>query len=102
LAVAGQPTFGSCPSTSPSAQTTTCRSFSATSSSAASGAFLREQRAVFVFHHHLGLTHLEIAEQLGVPLGTVKSRLHYATNTLRAALESDLRSSTDTSREHLA
>jgi RNA polymerase sigma-70 factor (ECF subfamily) len=61
-----------------------------------------EQRAVFVFHHHLGLTQLEIAEQLGVPLGTVKSRLHYATNTLRAALESDLRSSTDTSREHLA
>ena len=61
-----------------------------------------EQRAVFVFHHHLGLTLPETAEHLGVPLGTVKSRLHYATNTLRAALESDLRSSTDTSRERLA
>ncbi len=61
-----------------------------------------EQRAVFVFHHHLGLTLAEVADQLGVPLGTVKSRLHYATNTLRAALEADLRSSTDTSRERLA
>ena len=61
-----------------------------------------EQRAVFVFHHYLGLTLLEVADQLGVPLGTVKSRLHYATNTLRAALEADLRTSTDTSRERLA
>jgi RNA polymerase sigma-70 factor (ECF subfamily) len=61
-----------------------------------------EQRAIFVFHHYLGLTLLEVADQLGVPLGTVKSRLHYATNTLRAALEADLRSSTDTSRERLA
>ena len=61
-----------------------------------------EQRAVFVFHHHLGLTLAEVADELGVPLGTVKSRLHYATNTLRAALEADLRSPTDTSQERLA
>jgi RNA polymerase sigma-70 factor, ECF subfamily len=61
-----------------------------------------EQRAIFVFHHYLGLTLLEIAAELGVPLGTVKSRLHYATNTLRAAMEADLRSSTDTSRERMA
>jgi RNA polymerase sigma-70 factor (ECF subfamily) len=61
-----------------------------------------EQRAVFVFHHHLGLTHLEIAEELGIPVGTVKSRLHYATSTLRAALEADLRLPTDTSGERLA
>ena len=61
-----------------------------------------EQRAVFVFHHYLGLTLLEVADELGVPLGTVKSRLHYATNTLRAALEADLRTPTDSSREHSA
>jgi RNA polymerase sigma-70 factor (ECF subfamily) len=61
-----------------------------------------EQRAVFVFHHHLGLTQPEIAEQLGVPLGTVKSRLHYATSTLRAALEADLRPSAETSQERPA
>jgi RNA polymerase sigma-70 factor (ECF subfamily) len=51
-----------------------------------------EQRAVFVFHHWLGLSLPEIADQLGIPLGTVKSRLHYATSTLRAALEADARS----------
>jgi RNA polymerase sigma factor (sigma-70 family) len=61
-----------------------------------------EQRAVFVFHHYLGLTLLEVADELGVPLGTVKSRLHYATNTLRAAIEADLRLPTDSSREHSA
>ena len=61
-----------------------------------------EQRAVLVFHHYLGLTLTEVAAELGVPLGTVKSRLHYATNTLRAALEAYLRSSTDTSQERLA
>jgi RNA polymerase sigma-70 factor (ECF subfamily) len=61
-----------------------------------------EQRSVFVFHHYLGLTLAEVATELGVPLGTVKSRLHYATNTLRAALEADLRLPTDSSREHSA
>jgi len=60
-----------------------------------------EQRAVFVFHHYLGLTLGEIAETLGVPLGTVKSRLHYATSSLRAALEADART-TPSSRERLA
>jgi len=60
-----------------------------------------EQRAIFVFHHYLGLTLPEVAEQLGIPLGTVKSRLHYATNTLRAAVEADLRQP-ETSMEHLA
>jgi RNA polymerase sigma-70 factor (ECF subfamily) len=61
-----------------------------------------EQRAVFVFHHYLGLTLSEVAAELGVPLGTIKSRLHYATNTLRAALEADLRPATESSREHSA
>jgi RNA polymerase sigma-70 factor, ECF subfamily len=50
-----------------------------------------EQRAVFVFHHYLGLSMTEIASQLDVPVGTVKSRMHYATGTLRAAVEADLR-----------
>ena len=48
-----------------------------------------EQRAVFVLHHHVGLPLVEIAETLGVPAGTARSRLHYATRTLRAALEAD-------------
>jgi RNA polymerase sigma-70 factor, ECF subfamily len=61
-----------------------------------------DQRAVFVFRHYLGLTEPEIATQLELPLGTVKSRLHYARISMRAALEADLRPGRDTSRERLA
>jgi RNA polymerase sigma-70 factor (ECF subfamily) len=50
-----------------------------------------EQRIVVVLHFYVGLPVLEIAETLGIPAGTVKSRLHYATATLRAALEADAR-----------
>jgi RNA polymerase sigma-70 factor, ECF subfamily len=48
-----------------------------------------EQRAVFVLHHHVGLPLTEIAETLGIPAGTARSRLHYATRILRAAVEAD-------------
>ena len=61
-----------------------------------------EQRAVFVLVHYLDLPLGEIAETLGVPLGTVKSRLRYATASLRAALEADARPSRPASRERMA
>ncbi len=62
-----------------------------------------EQRVVFVLHHYLGMRHAEIAETLDVPVGTVKSRIHYASATLRAALEADARpTSTTSSGERLA
>jgi RNA polymerase sigma-70 factor (ECF subfamily) len=48
-----------------------------------------EQRAVFVLHHHVGLALTEIAATLGIPAGTARSRLHYATKALRAAIEAD-------------
>ena len=48
-----------------------------------------EQRAVFVLHHHVGLPLVEIADTLGIPAGTARSRLHYATRALRAAVEAD-------------
>ena len=48
-----------------------------------------EQRAVFVLHHHIGLPLTEIAETLGIPAGTARSRLHYATRALRAAVLTD-------------
>jgi RNA polymerase sigma-70 factor (ECF subfamily) len=51
-----------------------------------------DQRAVFVFHHYLGMRLPEIAEILGIPLGTAKSRMHYATASLRAAIDADSRS----------
>ncbi len=50
-----------------------------------------EQRAVVVLHHYLGLPLPEVAETLGIPVGTAKSRLHYAMEALRAALEADAR-----------
>ena len=46
-----------------------------------------EQRAVFVLHHYLGLPLVEVAELLGIPAGTARSRLHYAIAGLRAALD---------------
>jgi RNA polymerase sigma-70 factor (ECF subfamily) len=50
-----------------------------------------DQRAVLVFHYALGLTVPEVADHLGIPLGTAKSRLSYATGAIRAALEADAR-----------
>jgi RNA polymerase sigma-70 factor (ECF subfamily) len=44
---------------------------------------------VTVLSHVEGLTHEEIAETLGLPLGTVKSRVRYALAGLRSALEAD-------------
>jgi RNA polymerase sigma-70 factor, ECF subfamily len=48
-----------------------------------------EQRAVFVLHHHVGLPLTEIAQTLGIPDGTARSRLHYATRALREAVMAD-------------
>jgi RNA polymerase sigma-70 factor (ECF subfamily) len=45
-----------------------------------------DQRAVFVLHHYLGLPLVEVAETLGIPAGTARSRLHYATRSLRVAM----------------
>ena len=60
-----------------------------------------EQRAVLVFHHYVGLTLPDLAERLGIPLGTAKSRLHHATAALRASLEADARTPS-LSQERLA
>jgi RNA polymerase sigma-70 factor (ECF subfamily) len=50
-----------------------------------------DQRAVLVMHHYLGMSAPEIAETLGIPVGTVHSRLHYAASALRSVLEADAR-----------
>ncbi|HLQ48438.1 MAG TPA: sigma factor-like helix-turn-helix DNA-binding protein, partial [Candidatus Dormibacteraeota bacterium] len=50
-----------------------------------------EQRTVVVLHHYLGYQLTEIADVLGIPVGTARSRLHYATRQLRAAIEADAR-----------
>jgi RNA polymerase sigma-70 factor, ECF subfamily len=50
-----------------------------------------EYRALVVLHLYVGLPVPEVAQTLSIPLGTAKSRLHYATATLRAALDADER-----------
>ena len=50
-----------------------------------------DQRVAVALHFYLGLTVPEVADALGVPLGTAKSRIHYAVEALRAALEADER-----------
>ena len=59
-----------------------------------------DQRAILVLQHFAGLSLAEIADVLGVPIGTAGSRLHYATRALRAALEADAR--TDDAKERSA
>jgi RNA polymerase sigma factor (sigma-70 family) len=51
-----------------------------------------EHRAVVVLHYYLDLPLEVVAETLGVPAGTVRSRLHHAMRGLRAALDADSRS----------
>ncbi len=60
-----------------------------------------EQRTVLVFHHYLDLTLTDVADRLGIPVGTAKSRLHHATIALRASLDADARSASH-SQERLA
>jgi RNA polymerase sigma-70 factor (ECF subfamily) len=50
-----------------------------------------EQRAIVVLHYYGGFSAVEIARMLGIPQGTARSRLHYATQALRAALQADAR-----------
>jgi RNA polymerase sigma-70 factor, ECF subfamily len=50
-----------------------------------------DHRAVVVLHHYLDMPLDQVADALGVPIGTVRSRLHHAMRGLRAALDADAR-----------
>ena len=50
-----------------------------------------QHRAIVVLRLYLGLSIEEAAATLGIPVGTAKSRLHYATDAMRLALEADAR-----------
>ena len=54
-----------------------------------------EHRAVIVLTYYLEYTAPEIAALLDLPVGTVRSRLHYARRAMRAALEADRRTALD-------
>ena len=52
-----------------------------------------DERAVLVLHHYVGYAPTEIADMLGIPPGTIRSRLHHAHRAMRAALDAEARTS---------
>jgi RNA polymerase sigma-70 factor (ECF subfamily) len=50
-----------------------------------------EARALIVLHHYLDLPLPDVAIAMHIPLGTAKSRLHRALQSMRAALDADAR-----------
>ena len=50
------------------------------------------QQMILVLHFYVGLSPSETADALEIPVGTAKSRLHYAIDALRAAVAADERS----------
>jgi RNA polymerase sigma-70 factor (ECF subfamily) len=57
------------------------------------------QQAILVLHFYVGLSPSEAADALDIPVGTAKSRLHYAIGALRAAIEADERAAVGALRE---
>ena len=57
------------------------------------------QRTILILHFYVGLPLSEAADALEIPVGTAKSRLHYAIDALRAALAADERSQVGDLRE---
>jgi len=51
------------------------------------GALSVDHRLILVLHFYLDLSPAEIADRLGIPGGTARSRLHYALVALRAAVD---------------
>jgi RNA polymerase sigma-70 factor (ECF subfamily) len=51
-----------------------------------------EHRTVIVLHYYADMTHEQMADAIGVPVGTARSRLHRAMAALRAALDAAERS----------
>jgi RNA polymerase sigma-70 factor, ECF subfamily len=52
-----------------------------------------DQRTALVLRHYLGLSLAEVADAMGVPVGTAKSRLNRAAQAMRASLDADARTS---------
>ena len=60
---------------------------SAANAEAALAALDEEHRQVLVEVHWRGRPYAEVADDLGIPAGTVKSRVYYGLRALRGALE---------------
>ena len=46
-------------------------------------------RAIVVLHYYLGMPLTDVAATLGIPVGTVKSRLHRALGEMRGSVTTD-------------
>ena len=57
------------------------------------------QRTILALNFYVGLSAGEIAEALEIPVGTVRSRLHYAIEALRAAIAAEERAPVGVLRE---
>ncbi len=57
------------------------------------------QQAILALHFYVGLSPTEAAEALDIPVGTAKSRLHYAIEALRAAILAEERAPVGTQRK---
>ncbi len=57
------------------------------------------QQTILVLHFYLGLSPTEAADALDIPVGTAKSRLHYAIQALRAAIAAEERTAAGGVRE---
>ena len=57
------------------------------------------QQTILVLHFYVGLSPSEAADALDIPVGTAKSRLHYAIEALRAAITAEERASVGAARE---
>ena len=57
------------------------------------------QQTILVLSYYVGLSLAETADALEIPVGTAKSRLHYAIEALRAALAADERGTVGATRE---
>ena len=57
------------------------------------------QQTILVLTFYVGLTPTEAADALQIPVGTAKSRLHYALEALRVAIAADERTSVGAPRE---
>jgi RNA polymerase sigma-70 factor (ECF subfamily) len=50
-----------------------------------------DQRSVLILHYYLDFSLAEIGSIVDIPVGTVRSRLHYARQAMRSAIEADRR-----------
>ena len=57
------------------------------------------QQTILVLSFYVGLTPSEAADALEIPVGTAKSRLHYAIEALRVAIAADERTAVGANRE---